>query len=115
MPPAVRPNSVNYAGGLFFTLLIVGFTFQLPTLLYIPMIFFAVAAGIIFFKDALSGRSIGAKAGADDAFAKPQKGSRRFIVRLLFWAFAVAGLCAVLYIGFIIVILIMLSSSGGFG
>ena len=60
-PPAqtIKPNSNSTdAAAVFFTLLIVGFTFHLPGLLYIPVLFFCIVAGVLFFRE-----YIGDKAG----------------------------------------------------
>lgn len=114
-PTEVVPTKVNYAGAVFFTLLIVGFTFHLPILLYLPILFFCLVAGIMFFSDALSSRgspsSAQAPAGGTPVF-KPRYHKLAMAVLIVF---GVMQAIALLFVGFIALLVVALSSGGGFG
>lgn len=114
--PPVEPNTTNYAATIFFTLLIVGFTFNLPSLLYIPVIFFCVGAGVLFFRDILATRKTAqAFQGQSSYYAAsssvPAK-KRNPLVTLLLVTLGVIGTGIIMYIGFIVFFLIMLGASG---
>lgn len=112
----VNPTKTNYAAAVFFTLLIVGFTFHLPNLLYVPLIFFCIAAGIFFFKDVLKSNRASSPGWqpvtmATTASAQPQK-KNNMVARILLIIFGVIGLCIVAYASFIILIVILFAKSG---
>jgi hypothetical protein len=116
--PEVKPNTTNYAAAVFFTLLIVGFTFHLPSLLYGPVIFFCVVAGVLFFKDILATHKT-THAAADQsvvnysssaAVMPPKK--RSGFMTLLLVVFGVIGVTVLLYVGFIILVVVMIGASG---
>ena len=115
---SVTPHKTNYAATVFFTLLIIGFTFQLPTLLYVPIMFFCIAAGILFFRDARANRhtpqAVPGQPGVYYAQASapaPHK-RRSLLVKILLIIFGAIGVGIILYIGLIVFVLIMLGSSG---
>lgn len=123
--PEVVPTKVNYAGAAFFTLLIVGFTFRLPIMLYVPVLFFCLVAGIMFFGDILTSRNkpSGAQPPAQPGavYPAPAEGTpvlkpryRKLGMAILIAYGIVQGL-ALLFVGFIALIIIALSSGGGFG
>lgn len=113
--PPVKPTTTNYAAAVFFTLLIVGFTFHLPSLLYLPVIFFCAVAGVLFFRDTLAARKAAHTAQGQAAYysasAVPVK-KRNPLITLLLIIFGVIGAGIILYVGFIVFILIMLGASG---
>lgn len=111
----VKPNSTNYAAAVFFTLLIVGFTFNLPALLYVPMTFFCIAAGILFFRDVMSGRSAAKIPQGQAAYygvsALPQKKRSPWVTALLV-ILAVIGVGVTIFVCFIVLMIIALSRTG---
>lgn len=112
----VKPNNTNYAAAVFFTLLIVGFTFHLPSLLYLPVLFFCIAAGIIFFRDTLSARKtpsyVPPPGGVPGSPNPAVKKKRSPLMTLLLIIFGAIGGAIILFVGFIIFAVIMLGASG---
>lgn len=118
LPPApnpAQPTATNYAAAVFFTLLIVGFTFHLPLMLYVPVMFFCIIAGVLFFRDSLSSKP-GPQPipGHPGLYYAPEgiKKKRNPLMTLLIAIFAVMGFMVLIYVGFIALILISLGSSG---
>lgn len=111
--PPVKPTTNNYAAAVFFTLLIVGFTFNLPSLLYVPMMFFCAVAGVLFFRDTMAARKAPAagQPGVNYAPATATK-KRSPLVTALLIIFGVIGVGIILYVGLIVFALIMMGSSG---
>ena len=111
----VRANNTNYAAAVFFTLLIIGLTFHLPLLMYIPVIFFCLVAGIIFFRDVMAEKRSPRLTGAQAAAASPApavaKKRNPFLTALII-VFSILGFLVICYVGLIILAVIALGSSG---
>lgn len=109
--PDVSPSQTNYAGALFFTMLLVGFTFQLPVLLYVPVLFFCVIAGVLFFKDVLASKPQPAAGYTADGLSavKPQRSKQKTIALVIL---SVVGIAILLFVAFVAFVLIMIGSSG---
>lgn len=114
LQPPVKPNSTNYAAAVFFTLLIVGFTFNLPSLLYVPVMFFCAVAGVLFFRDVMAAhKTTQAVQGQSSYYAVsvPTK-KRNPLITLLLVVLGIIGAGIILYVGFIVFVLVMLGVSG---
>ena len=113
--PPVKPTMTNYAAAVFFTLLIVGFTFNLPSLLYSPVMFFCAVAGVLFFRDTLAihktAQAVQGQYSYYAASAVPTK-KRNPLITLLLIILGVIGAGIILFVGFIVFIVIMLGVSG---
>lgn len=105
--PPVRAKNTNYAAAVFFTLLIVGFTFDLASLVKIPLVIFCISAGILFFRDLVS----------LDKQKKAASGGQPQPVniwwRIIKIALLIIVLLPVLWIGFIFIALIIFTAGGG--
>lgn len=112
----VSPSKTNYAGALFFTMLLVGFTFHMSALLYVPVLFFCIAAGFLFFKDVLTSKpqpvQVQPVAGYPDSGAPAVKPRRSTLKLVLLIIFGLLGTAGILFMAFIAFIMIMLGSSG---
>lgn len=127
-PPKAKTS--DYVGAVFGTLLVVGFTFKLPMFLYVPLVFFCIAAGILFFKDMLwrrhqqkpgpvigqpgqifipnsDGTGVTVVQGA--TFAKRQRSP---VVKILLGLLIGGGVFVIGYIGYIALMLIALGIAG---
>lgn len=116
-PPAeiVKPKITNYAAAVFFTLLVVGFTFHLPVFLYIPVVFFCIAAGIIFFKDILPEKKpklATSQTGSPNTPTTVRKQRSKFQKVLITIAITM-GILSIIYVGGIILLFIAIGGSGG--
>lgn len=113
LPPAVNRTRVNDAGAVFFVMLIVGFTFHLPLLLELPVLFFCVAAGLIFFRDVIASRSgpVLVQTAAGPVVVKAKRSTLKLILLIVF---GLIGIAIALFVAFIAFIMILFSTSGGF-
>jgi hypothetical protein len=88
----------------------------LPSLLYAPVIFFCIVAGVLFFRDTMATRKapqpVAGQPGVYYAPADIVKKKRNPFIALLLIIFGVIGLAVLAYIGFIILIVVMLGASG---
>ncbi len=114
-PESLKPTKTNYAAAVFFTLLIVGYTFHLPSVLYIPLAFFCIAAGIYFLKDVLASNRapmpVWQPVGQVAVYPEQKKKMNPYF-RVFLIIIGTIGFCIMAYASFIIIALIVLGSSG---
>jgi hypothetical protein len=103
-PTEVVPKRTNYIAIGFFSLLVVGFTFNFTTLLFSPLMFFIALAGVIFLGEML----LGAKAKAAD----PVSEGKSLLFKVLKALFVAGVVVAIGLVGLIVLFIIIFSSGG---
>jgi len=104
---SVKPSLKNYAGFAFFVSLIVGFTFNLPSFMYLPVTFFCVVAGLLFLTEIFAKEKT--KLGNGVVIVH----QRSFLSTFLRVIFTIIGIGVLLIVG--LFILIFIAFGGGRG
>jgi hypothetical protein len=111
-PPEPKATRTNILALIMFGVLIIGFTFNLASILFFPLAFFFVGAAIIMARDAAARKNSSQQLYDARGNAVPMPHRMNLALKVILWAFAAIGISILCYVGFIVLVILMLGASG---
>lgn len=111
-PAIIKPNSLNYAGFIFFTLLIIGFTFNLAFYMKLPLIIIILISGYVMYKDYFKDKQIvSLTQTTNNHAAVVTKKQHSMLFRVMRVVLIIFGILGILFVGLILLLVIALQNA----